>query len=372
MKKVLHVIGYMNRAGAETMIMNVYRHIDRSKIQFDFIVYEKEKQDYEDEIVSLGGRVIHIPIKPGLSMIKSIFAIRKVLISNGPYCAIHAATLFNSVYPMIASLGIPGMVRIVHSHSSRSVMHRSLARVFYENVSRLLIKAICHKQLACGIDAGKYIFGKGFTKKGIVLNNSIDIDRFFNIDVEYVGKLEQKLATDGKFVIGNVARLAKVKNHKKMLSIAAALKKKNVKFRMLLIGQGPLKDEIAEQIEAMGLGDDVVLLGMREDIPDLLHLMDVFILPSYFEGNPVSLIEAQAAGVPCVVSDVVTNEIDMGMGLIAKVKLDASDSVWAENMLSAANRSRPDKDTVVTCLKTNGYDIEETTRLLTDIYLTRI
>lgn len=156
----------MNRAGAETMIMNIYRHIDRSKLQFDFVVYSDEKQDYEDEIIQLGGSVIHIPIKRGIAMVKSIEAIRKILKTNGPYCAIHAATLFNSAYAMLASLFIPNLVRVVHSHSTSNKPKNSILDNLYESLSRLIIILVGQKFLACGEEAGKFLLGRDSHKRG--------------------------------------------------------------------------------------------------------------------------------------------------------------------------------------------------------------
>lgn len=371
MKKVLQIIGGMNRAGAETMLMNIYRHIDKSKIQFDFLVFYDEKQDYEDEIVSMGGKVIHMPLNKGVQMVKSIAFIRNVLRQEGPYCAIHAATLFNSVYPLLASAGTPGVVRVVHSHTTRNTLHRSVLRVVYEHISRCLIKALGQRFIACGVEAGGYLFGKKFLKKGIVINNAVDVDAFANVNADAVEVIKRDLGVDGHIVIGNVARLADVKNHAKMIEIARTLKSMGVKFKMLFIGQGDLQQEIEQQIRVHHLEDDVKLLGLHADIPDLLHVMNVFLMPSHFEGNPVSLIEAQAAGTPCVISDVITDRIDMGLCLIRKVSLKQDGKVWADAILEASALPRPSKEAVAVGLKQHGYDLDSTTQLLTDIYLNK-
>lgn len=370
MKKVLQVMGGMNRAGAETMIMNIYRHIDRSKIQFDFVVYSNDKQDYEDEINQLGGSVIHIPIKRGISMVKSIVAIRKVLKTNGPYCAIHAATLFNSAYPMLASLFIPNLVRVVHSHSTSNRVNNNLLSRLYESLSRIIINLIGQRFIACGEEAGIYLFGKKFLGKGIVLNNAIDIDKFYDIDEETVVHLKSELGIDNSyFVIGNVARLEEVKNHAKMIEIARHMKSCHIKFKMLFIGKGDLENKIRDDIKLYGLENEVFILGVRSDIPDLLHVMDVLLMPSLFEGNPVSLIEAQAAALPCVISDIITDKIDIGLNLIFKVPLKATTEKWVATMLKASKTAKPNKEQVVMGLHDKGYDISETTKLLADIYL---
>ena len=370
MKKVLQVTAGMNRAGAETMIMNIYRHIDRSKLQFDFVVYSNEKQDYEEEIAQLGGSVIHIPIKRGAAMVKSIEAIRKILKTNGPYCAIHAATLFNSSYAMLASLFIPNLVRVVHSHSTGNKRKNSLLDKLYEFLSRLIIISMGQKFLACGEEAGKFLFGKKFTQKGVVLNNAIDIDLFYDANKDAVARLRGELGiSNGTLVIGNVARLEEVKNHAKMIEIARQMKSRQIEFKMLFIGRGGLENKIRAEIKRYGLEKEVLLLGIRSDIPDLLHTMDVLLMPSIFEGNPVSLIEAQAASVPCVISDIITDKIDMGLQLVSKVALSANADNWVNHILKASKSAKPSKEQVVEGLRKHGYDLNETTKLLTDIYL---
>lgn len=370
MKKVLQVTAGMNRAGAETMIMNIYRHIDRSKIQFDFVVYSNEKQDYEYEITQLGGSVIHVPINRGIAMIKSITAIRKILKTNGPYCAIHAATLFNSVYAMLASLFIPNIVRVVHSHNTCNTLKISILEKIYEILSRLIINLIGQKFIACGEEAGKFLFGKRFVQKGLVLNNAIDIDVFYDTDKDAVARLKAELGIlPTTLVIGNVARLEEVKNHAKMIEIAQQMKSRQIEFKMLFIGRGDLKCKIREYIKRYRLENEVCLLGIRSDVPDLLHTMDVLLMPSHFEGNPVSLIEAQAAGVPCVISDIITDKIDMGLQLVSKVALSGTADMWIDTILKASKSLKPAKEQVVVSLRNHGYDITEATKLLTDIYL---
>ena len=369
MKKVLQVTAGMNRAGAETMIMNIYRHIDRSKLQFDFVVYSDEKQDYEEESTQLGGSVIHIPIKRGAAMVKSIAAIRKILKTKGPYCAIHAATLFNSAYAMLASTFFPNIVRVVHSHNTRNTLKNSMLEQVYEFLSRLIINSIGQKFIACGEEAGEFLFGKKFAQKGLVLNNAIDIDMFYDTDADAVNRLRAELEIGGTtLVIGNVARLEEVKNHAKMIEIARQMKSLQIEFKMLFIGRGDLEGKIRDDVKRYGLENEVLLLGIRPDVPDLLHAMDVLLMPSHFEGNPVSLIEAQAAGVPCVISDIITDKIDMGLRLVSKVALSDGANVWVDAILKASKSVKPVKEQVTMSLRSHGYDINETTKLLTDIY----
>lgn len=369
MKRVLHIIGGMNRAGAETMIMNIYRHIDHSQWQFDFVVYSPEKQDYEDEIIELGGRVIHLPITNGVSMLKSIPTIRRLLKSQGPYTAIHAATLFNSVYALIACIGISGVTRVVHSHNTQNTVRRNFLRFIYEKTAAFLIRRLGDQFVACGKEAGLFLFGRKFLKRGIVLHNAVDVKKIRSVNNKETVQLRTLLAPRAKLVIGSIARLTEVKNHKKMLRIAEKLRDNKVSFTMLFIGDGELRTDIQADIHRRGLDDFVKLLGIRSDIPQLLAIIDVLLMPSFFEGNPVSIIEAQAAGTPCVVADTITRSIDLGLNLLTFVNLEASPRTWCNEILKAAKESaRPTQEDVNASFAQNGYSIEETSKKLLHLY----
>ena len=290
MDRVLQVIGGMNRAGAETMIMNTYRAIDREKIQFDFLVYSDKKQDYEDEILSLGGRVIRVSVKNPLEYISKI---DDVINKYGPYIAIHAHTLHNNAFAMLAAKRHKGVVRISHSHTTRNQVITSGVKRVYESLTKIIIKKESQVWLACGEEAGLYLFGERFKECGHVINNGIDLSLYDHCNPQ-CEDVKKEFQLDADIVIGNIGRLTEVKNHAFMLKIAEKLKERNLNFKMVFIGQGELKEQIQERIRKMNLDDVVVMTGVRSDIPDFLHIFDVFLMPSIFEGNPVTLIEAQA------------------------------------------------------------------------------
>ena len=278
MKRVLQIIGGMNRAGAETMLMNIYRTIDHSQVQFDFVIYRKERQDYEDEIEALGGRVLRISAK---NPVRMTYEIRKILKSEGPYIAIHSHTLLNNAFAMLAALGL-NVVRISHSHNTQSVVNESIIYRVYESITKLLIRIFSQKWLACGELAGYYLFGKAFVKRGKIINNSVDSKRFAEVNFDAVSAIREQYGLKEKLVIGNIGRLELVKNHAWQIEIAKVLKAQNVDFKMLFIGRGSLDNELCETIKKNGLQEQVLLLGVRSDIPELLHAMDVFLMPSYF------------------------------------------------------------------------------------------
>lgn len=365
MDRVLQVIGGMNRAGAETMIMNVYRLLDKTKLQFDFLVYSKEKQDYEGEICAMGGRVIHIS---DCNLFNYTSKIDAVIRKYGPYIAVHAHTLHNSAFAMKAAKRYPSVVRMVHSHNTRNVVISSGVKRIYESITKQMIRKDAQVWLACGEEAGKYLFGEEFEKKGLVIHNGVDLTKYAERK-DACDELIKRYDLDGKLVIGSVARLTEVKNHIFMLETAKYLKEHSVSFKMLFVGQGDLKGSLQKKIDELGLSNEVILTGVRSDVPELLKVFDVFFMPSLFEGNPVTLIEAQASGLPCVISDIITDKIDLGLGLIHKLSLERdSAKAWAECLIGCKNSRLNDAEAIRKAFKQHEYDAESTMLKLTALY----
>lgn len=369
MIRVLQVMGCMNRRGAETFIMNVYRKIDKTKVQFDFLVYEDQKQDYEDEILSLGGRVIHANCQTGIKGIKSISIIKRVINEYGPYKVIHAQTLFNICYAMLASKSFPKMLRISHSHNTKNRVATSAPVKLYEWFSSRIIRKYTQVMCACGEDAGVFLFGEKFKSNGIILKNGIDLNIFCYKDSNACDTIIKEYDLKDILVIGSVARFYAVKNHVFMVKVAQSLKQRGIKFKMLLVGDGELKSTIEALIIDHNLQNEVICTGQRSDINNLMHVFDAFLMPSYFEGNPVTLVEAQAAGTPCVITDNITDEIDMGLGLILKCSLADDPEKWADTLLEARKCRVSDTKQIKDKIALKGYDAQATADKLLDIYL---
>ncbi len=367
MERVLQVVGGMNRAGAETFLMNVYRKLDKTKIQFDFLVYTQEKQDYEDEIVSLGGRVIHMSGQAGFAMIKSVKKIKQIIREYGPYIALHAHTLHNSAFAMLACKKFPSIKRITHSHSTHNTLSSNFIKRIYEKWTLKVIRKYSQYYLACGEEAGVYLFGNEFSKKGIVVNNGVDVEKYFYAEPVSLEERAKWGISDNDLVIGNIARFAPVKNHGFMISLAKYLQENAVPYKMLLVGQGELWQEVANKVRAENLQENVFLVGLREDVPQLLKTMDIFLMPSLFEGNPVTLIEAQASGLPCVISDNITEKIDMGLGLISRCSLEDDFSTWANVLLKLKGKSA-EKAAIMQAFRFKKYDVNSTVVQLREIY----
>lgn len=308
MQRILHVLYKMGRGGAETFVMNVYRNINRSKFQFDFLLI-KEGGDYEDEIRSLGGRIYYIQSRhDGFQKfrknLKLFFASHA-----GTFSAIHChASSLTSVEALEIAKQYKIPVRIIHSHSSFQTgwIHRILHRIHKYRIGR-----IATHYFACSDLALKWFYDHtSVCEKAIVVRNGIDVELFkYNVEVRTF--MRKKLGLEGKSVWGHVGRFIKVKNHKMIIDVFYEYQKDHPDVHLLLVGEGELQNEIRQLVIHLGIQEKVSFLGLRSDIADLLQAMDLFLFPSFFEGLPVALVEAQAAGLPVYASDKISESVDM-------------------------------------------------------------
>ncbi|WP_419958031.1 glycosyltransferase family 1 protein [Psychrobacillus psychrotolerans] len=361
--RVLHVLGRLDRGGAETMVMNLYRKIDRTQIQFDFIIHTKEKCDYNDEIMALGGRIYSVPQYTGKNHFYYIKEWNKFLKEHPEYKIIHGhvrstATIYLHVAKKM------GLITISHSHSTSSGFGIS---AIVKRILQYPIRYFANYLFACSKSAGIWLFGKRACKKDnfIVLNNAIDAQKFV-INKETRIKLREKYSIEENLVIGHVGRFTAAKNHDFLIEIFKEVYIKNNNAVLLLVGDGELREEIEEKIIKLGLSHNVIFTGVTSDIPQILQAIDIFVFPSFYEGLGIAVIEAQAAGLPCIVSNTVPEEVYLTEN-INVVSLDDSTNTWANEIIKySAGYVR--KNTL-NQIKSNGYDIETTTKFLQDFYL---
>lgn len=323
--RVAQVMGYMNGGGVESVVMNYYRHIDREKIQFDFIICEGSTLVPREEIESLGGRIFMIPgyreMPRYLSMLVSLF-------KHERWNIVHSHVNSLSVFPLYAAkkAGIP--VRIAHSHttSGKDGLVRNTVKNGLCHFSRLYPTHLA----ACSENAAAWLFGKG--QPCALFPNGIDVNQFKAARERRSEFRTQLGLSQDDFVLGHVGRFVKVKNHAFLIEVYAALRELIPNARLLLIGDGPLRESVRNKAEDLNLIDGVMMLGQRSDVPDLLATMDAFCLPSLYEGMPVVGIECQAAVVPTLVSTRVAKELRMS-SLIEFESLDEPPAVWARHIL---------------------------------------
>lgn len=361
--RILHVLTEMNRAGAETMLMNLYRTIDRDSVQFDFAVTAEGRCDYDEEILSLGGKIIHYPKYTG----KNHFAYKKwwhdFFPAHPEYRIVHGHIGSTaSIYLKIAKQY--GRFTIAHSHSvgGKATIHDWLYRIMSFST-----RYIADYFLGCSVEAIVSRYGKSIAaqaEKCRVLKNGIDTAQYaFSEEKSHSVRKALGLGRDD-LVIGTAGRFTEAKNPFFVVDILAELKTRNPDFRFLWAGAGELKGKVEAYIASRGLQENILLLGVRDDIPALLQALNVFILPSRFEGLPVIGVEAQAAGVPVLCSDRVPRELSISKCVtflpIAEPRL------WADGIMRESTFRRvPDARADVVKA---GYDVRETARWLMALY----
>lgn len=356
--RILHIVQRMEAGGTQAFLMNLYRNIDREKVQFDFLVEYIDKEFYDDEIISFGGKIYYTNFRKDLNVFKFKKELSKILIDNPEYKIIHIhATAIGKICTDVARKNnIP--VIIAHTHNNGAVkdwkyLPKKILRKLYRNGPTDFF--------ACSEEAGIYTFKN---KKFKVIHNSIDSKKFlYNESIR--NEKRKELNIENKFAVGNVGRLHEQKNQIFLIDIFYELQKKKENAILLIVGSGPLKTKINEHIEKLGISDKVKILENRNDMNEIYQAMDVFVLPSLFEGLGIVAIEAQAAGLPVIASDGVSSEAEVTKN-IKKLSLNEPISNWVKAIVEA---KVDNKQEVINDIKDAGYDIEENAKMIEKFYI---
>ena len=306
MIRILHVLGGLDRGGAETMVMNLYRAIDRTQIQFDFITHTDRSQAYTDEILKLGGKIYYFPKFKGANFLKLRKLWIKFFKEHPEYKILHShVRSYASLYLPIAKKA--GVKTIIHSHSTSNGKGLSS---FVKRLMQFPLRYQADYFFGCSKEAGEWLFGKKVVEssKYHVLKNAIDTEKY-KFNEESRAQYREKLRLGNKLTYVHVGRFHPSKNHTFLLNLFAEIHKRNPNTVLLLVGDGPSHSSIQTQIEELCLQDDVLLLGSRDDIPEILHAADCFLFPSLWEGFGMVAVEAQATGLPCICSDMVPSSV---------------------------------------------------------------
>ncbi|PRR91439.1 glycosyltransferase family 1 protein [Bacillus atrophaeus] len=369
-QRVLHILSGMNRGGAETMVMNLYRKTDRTKVQFDFLTHRDDPCAFDEEILSLGGRLFYVPSIGQTNPVTFVRNVRRVMEDNGPFDAVHAHTDFQSGFIALSAklAGVP--VRICHSHSTSWKVRSNWISRMQLFVFRRLILASATSLCACGEEAGRFLFGRSKMEQQKVhlLPNGIDLDLFSGGETNADEEKQARGIALNRLIIGHIGRFTEEKNHAFLLTLASYLRDQGCHFQMVLAGDGPLRPQLEEEADRKGLRSHVLFLGTAERIHQLMRAFDVFVMPSLYEGLPVVLVEAQASGLPCVISDGITEEADAGLGLMTRLNLSKPPQIWAEAVSRAAASARPNRELVKAALAKRGYDAQENVGYLMNLY----
>lgn len=361
--RILHVLGKLDRGGAETWLVQTLRHIDRSKYQFDFLVHNDGPGAYDNEVRALGARIIPClspenPVKFGRNFLR-------VLKQYGPYDCVHSHVHHYSGYVLFLArlAGIP--VRVAHSHTAHNELNVEWSRRVYLAAMKALIRKYSTKGIAVSSEAGASLFGSQPNGKWEVQPPGVDLNCFRKSVDRNSLRTSLNIAADA-FVVGHVGRFVEAKNHQFIVYIAQELCTMRPKTVFLLIGDGPLKKNIEAQVRALNLESAFRFLGVRSDIAGLMKgAMDVFLFPSRFEGLGLALIEAQAAGLNSVVSEVIPTEVDAIAGAVQRLSLNSSPKSWADAVIEAGKKSRHDGG-LSSAL--DSYDILKTSERLRSTY----
>lgn len=363
--RVAQVVGKVVLGGVDTMVMNYYRHIDRTKIQFDFFMDGVEKTPIDDEIFDMGGKVYKLPAYTD-SMRANIDAFRTIL-DQTSYQIVHSHLNSLNVFWLRAAkqAGVP--VRISHSHNTAAWGEhmRNIMKYTLRPFSRLYPTHFC----ACSAHAARWLFGSKLFDSGKVqlVKNAIPLTNFL-FSAESRNAIRQSLGIQDRFVVGHVGRFVYQKNHHFLLKVFRNIYDKCPDAVLLLVGDGPLKEEIQQTARDMGLGHAVIFTGNRQDIPALLNGMDCFLFPSHYEGLGIALVEAQCSGLPCFASNGTPEEASL-TPLCHRLDINMPAQKWAELILNFPSHSR---DSWLGALQMAGYDITCEAEKLERYYLEKL
>lgn len=373
--RVLQVLTIMNRGGAETMIMNYFRAIDKTKVQFDFLLHREEAGAFDEEILALGGKIYRMPpISP-----KNYFSYKRQLNNffknNNQYHIVHSHlnALSSIVLGVAKKHNIP--IRIAHSHLAveplviKNILKKNTDKIAtlkdtIQNLVKYKVKKNATHFFSCGIKAGEWLFGNKNIQKVTIINNAINTSLFtYNPLTELEAKRFLKL--EGKKIIGHVGRFNEQKNHFFLIKIFKEIYNLDKNIHLVLIGDGNLKPLIEKECINLNIHNNVHFLGLQDNIPFLLQSFNLFLFPSLYEGLPVTLIEAQAAGLKIVTSNTVTHEVDL-TNLISFVELEKNEKEWAHIVLKNLTYT---KENTFQNIVNNNYDIFENAKNLQTFYI---
>lgn len=362
--KILYLLSCpMKYGGTETFIINFYRKLNKDIIQIDFVYQGYEKGVYDDELLENGSNIYHVPYKNQNPILytKKI----KEIIMNGNYKIVHSHMDAMGAWPLLIAkiAGVP--IRIAHSHNTSHQTNNKI-KLFINDLVKIIIRKVSNYYFACSKEAGIWLFGeKLYNQNKIkIIHNAIELDKYSFSDSKRQDIRSQFNITN-QIVIGHVGQFREQKNHKKIIEIFYELLKDNTSYLLMLIGSGPLEDEIKKMVYDLGIQKNVIFVGESRNIFDLLNVFDIFLFPSLFEGLGIVAIEAQANGLPCVFSNQIPQEAIINKNVYI-VGLDEDVDCWI-NALKKAYQSGHNKNLYF--LRQAGYDINKETNRLQEIYI---
>ncbi len=364
MIRILHSVSNMDRAGIETMLMNYYRHIDREKVQFDFLCNKTKHGAYDEEIRQLGGKIFHTPGLNPIKYNKYLKYMKQLFLKNPEYRIVEAHNGALGVYALHAAKKNNIPTRIFHAHGASITKDWKLP---IKLVCKSLLPSNMNYQFTCGVEAARCYFGNEAVQRQDyeLIPNAIEVEKFIYNKKER-DEIRKKYDINNKHVIGHVGRFMAQKNHSFLIDVFYKVSKKDDDAILVLLGDGELQDDIKEKVKTYGLQKKVVFVGNVGNANEWYSAFDIFVLPSIWEGLPVVGVEAQASDLPCIFSDTITKEIAL-LSNVKFVSLEESADVWAENIIKRINKyERKDNTSLIT---EKGYNISIEAKKLQKRYL---
>lgn len=338
--RILHVLGGISLGGAESRIMDLYRHIDRDKIQFDFLIHQTEKGYYEEEIETLGGRIYRVPRFRLYNIAAYKKALRAFFNDHHDFKAVHGhMTSTAALYlPIAKKCGVP--VTIAHARSAG--VDKGIKGVA-TRLLRMPLKKRCDHMFACSMLAAESVFGTENAHAGRVkiVPNAIDVKQFTYQEETRI-RMRRALSLEDKFVVGHVGRFHYAKNHEYLLAVFQKIVSRKSNAVLLLLGEGSRMEEMKERASSLGIADQVIFCGNQKETWNYYQAMDFFVFPSRFEGLPGTVVEAQGAGLRCLISDTIANEVKI-TELVASLSIEDKPEKWAEYVLEHEMYERKDR-----------------------------
>ena len=358
MIRILQMIGSLNVGGSQTMIMNIYRNIDRTKMQFDFVLDHPKETYFAEEVKAMGAKIFTMPGFNGSNAAEIKRDWNNFFYLHPEYKVLHShVRSYASLYLPVAKKH--GVKTIIHSHStSNGTGTMAMAK----NALQFPLKKQADILMACSTEAGRWLYGEKAMQsdKYVFMPNGVDLERF-SFNAETRKRLRKELGLEGKFVVGHVGRFMADKNHGFLVEAFAKLHEQNPDSALLLVGEGALQLQTAQKAVQLGVAENVIMTGNRNDVAELLCAMDVFVFPSIREGLPVTLIEAQATGLPCLISENISPDVDVSK-LAKRLPID-SPELWAEEMLKKQERMDVKADIIKA-----GFDVKDSAKKMQELY----
>lgn len=354
MKRILCIVGGMNPGGAETFLMKIYRTLDKNEFQMDFAVGVKKEGYYDSEIIEMGGKVFHITPKSE-GFFRNFYSIRDLVRNENYKYVLRTSQHSLSALELLAAKQGGATVRAFRSSNTNTTSAGGKDLMLHK-ICSFMPNLFANVRLAPSTEAAEYMFGKNSIKKGKanLLHNGVDLS-IYKYSEDNRASIRKEFNLQDKLVVGHVGRFSAQKNHEFLIDIFKRIHDYNQNAVLFLAGDGELRDSISEKAEKLGIGESVVFAGIRSDIPAILSAFDVFLFPSFYEGMPNTVIEAQATGLPCVISDTITKEANI-TNLVKYMSLSESVETWAESTLDSISTEGIRQNTQELFIE-NKYDI---------------